>query len=104
MIRWLAQVCRSPWNVTGVRSRDEVAWVDLEDGRVGLPSIADGLEWCAPSQRPEVLGEIVGGDEGQDMGLERLGVGVVEGLDGGLFHRPVHPLRLAVIRHDGRGA
>ena len=33
----------------GVRSRDEVAWVDLENGRVGLPGIADGLERGSPS-------------------------------------------------------
>jgi hypothetical protein len=43
-----------------------------------------------------VLGEVVGGDEGQDVRPERVEVGVVEGLDRRLLDRPVHPLRLAV--------
>src|SRR3954451_6755156 len=34
--------------------------------------------------------------EGQDVGLQALQVGVVEHLDGGVLHGPVHPLRLAV--------
>jgi hypothetical protein len=29
---------------------------------------------------------------------------VVVAFDGGVFDRPVHPLDLAVIRHDGLGA
>ena len=58
-----------------MRSRDEVARVDLERRRIDLPGVADGLEGCPPSQRLEVLGEVIGGDEGQDVGLERLEVG-----------------------------
>ena len=33
------------------------------------PCIADVLAGRSPSERLEVLGEVVGGDEGQDMGL-----------------------------------
>src|SRR5215218_7449553 len=52
----------------GVWSRDEVVRVDLERGRVSGPSVTDGLERGSPSQRFQVLGEVVGGDEGQDVG------------------------------------
>ena len=53
----------------GVWSRNEVVRVDLEGCWVLGPGIADGLEWCSPSQRFEVLGE-EGGYEGEDGGLE----------------------------------
>jgi hypothetical protein len=43
-----------------------------------------------------VLGEVVGAHGSQDVGLERLEVGVVEGLDRGLFHGAVHPLGLPI--------
>src|SRR3954452_16107205 len=85
----------------GVWSREEVAWVDLEDGRVALPGIADGLERGSPSQRLEVLGEVVGGNEGQDVGAERFQVGVVEDLDGGVLHRG-SSARLGRSSRDGR--
>jgi hypothetical protein len=92
------------WGGEAVRSRDEVVRVDPERGGVFRPSVADSLKGGSPAQGLKVLGELVGGDEGQDMGLQRLGVGVVEGLDRGVLDRPVHPLGLAVNRHDGRGA
>ena len=43
-----------------------------------------------------MLGEVVGAHESLNVGLERLGIGVVERLDRGLFHGAVHPLGLAV--------
>src|SRR5829696_2216538 len=57
-----------------VWSRDEVGRVGLEDGRVLGPGLADGLEGRSPPQRLEVLGEVGGSDEGQDVGLEGLEV------------------------------
>lgn len=80
----------------GVWSRDELVRVDLEACRVLGPGLADGLEGCSPSQRLEVLGEVVGLDESQDVGPESVEVGVVEGLDGGLFDGSVHPLGLTI--------
>src|SRR5215213_7242791 len=47
-----------------VRSRDEVVGVDPEWGGVFGPGVADRLEGCSPSQRFEVLGEVVGCDKG----------------------------------------
>src|SRR3954451_5383796 len=76
--------------------RDEVVRVDLERSRVLGPGLADGLEGGSPSEPLEVLGEVVGRDKGEDVGLQALQVGVVDHLDGGILHRPAHPLRLAV--------
>jgi hypothetical protein len=59
--------------------------VDLEDRPVLGPSVADRLEGGSPAQRLEVLGEVVGPDEGLDVRLQRLEARVVEGLDGGLL-------------------
>jgi hypothetical protein len=44
----------------------------------------------------EVLGEVVGGDERQDVRLEGIEVRVVEGLDRRVLDGAVHPLGLAV--------
>src|SRR3954452_17049681 len=79
----------------GVWSWDEVVRVDLERSRVLGPGLADGLEGGSPLQPLEVLGEGVGRDKGQDVGLQALQVGVVEHLDGGIFDSAVHPLGLA---------
>jgi hypothetical protein len=43
-----------------------------------------------------VLSEVVGLNKGQDVGLEGIEVGIVEGLDGGLLDSSVHPLGLAI--------
>ena len=48
------------------------------------------------AERLEVLGEVVGPDEGEDVRLESAEVRVVEDFDGGLLDGAVHPLRLAV--------
>lgn len=54
-------------------------------------------------QRLEPAGEIVGRDEVGEMGPE-LVVGLVEvAFDGRVFERSVHPLDLAVNRHDELG-
>ncbi len=68
-----------------------MVWVGLEDGGVFCPGITDGLKGRSPSQGFEVLGEVVGCDEGQHVSLEAFDVLVVERLDGA-----VHPLGLAV--------
>lgn len=39
----------------------------------------------SPSQRLEVFGEVVGGDEGHDMGFEAFQVVIVIDLDGGVL-------------------
>ena len=70
--------------------------VDFEPCWLFGPGVADGLEGGSPSQRLEVLGEVVGGDEGQHMGLEGLEVRIVEGFDGGFLDRAVHALGLSV--------
>jgi DNA sulfur modification protein DndC len=94
---WAADVLRfGDEQRLGVWSRDEVVRVDGERRRVFCPSIADGLEWRAPSQRLEVLGEVVRPDESEDVRLERVETGVVEGLDGGVLDGAVHSLRLSV--------
>src|SRR5215212_4229689 len=68
----------------GVWSRDEVVRIDLEGRWVLCPGLADGLEGGSPLQPLQVLGEVVGRDKGQDVGLQALQVGVVEHLDGGI--------------------
>src|SRR3954462_3781983 len=55
--------------ILGVWSRDEVVRVDLEGCWVLCPGLADGLEGGSPLQPLEVLAEVVGHDEGQDVGL-----------------------------------
>ncbi len=63
-----------------VCSRDDVVRVDLEWDRIFGPSLADGLERRSPSQRFEVLGGVVSGDEGLHVGLEALQARVMETL------------------------
>jgi ribonucleoside-diphosphate reductase alpha chain len=53
----------------GVWSRNEVVRINFEDCGKFCPGLADDLIGCSPFQSLQVLGEVVGGDEGQDMGL-----------------------------------
>jgi len=79
--------------------------VDLERCGVGFPGVADGLERCSPSERLEVLGEVIGSDERQDVGAQRLGGFVVERLGGGILDGLAHALGLAVgLGVVGQGA
>ena len=48
--------------------------VDFERGWVSGPGVTNRLEGGSPPQRLEVLGEVVGRDEGQDVGCEALQV------------------------------
>ncbi len=70
--------------------------VDFEGLWVFGPGLADRLKGCSPLQRLEVLGEIVGRDEGEHVCREALEGLVMEDLHGGLFDRAVHALCLAV--------
>ena len=42
----------------------------MEDSGVLRPSVADGLKGPSAARRFEVLGEITGGDEGVEVGLQ----------------------------------
>jgi hypothetical protein len=64
-----------------VWSRNEVVRIDFEDCGNFRPGLADDLIGRSPFQGLQVLGEVVGGDEGQDMGLQAVQIVVVEGLD-----------------------
>jgi hypothetical protein len=68
------------------------------------PGFADGLEWRLPSQGLEVLGEVVGCDEGEDVLLQALEVGLVKDLDRRLFDGAVHAFGLTIIRYVTPGA
>jgi hypothetical protein len=59
-------------------------------------AIADRMKGCSPSERFEVLGEVVGGDEGGDVRLELPMRGVVEDTDRGIFDRAMHPFDLPI--------
>lgn len=63
---------------------------------VFFPGLADDLVGCPPSQILEVLGEIVGGDEGQNMGLQAVQFVLVLDLDRSVLARAVHSLGLAI--------
>jgi hypothetical protein len=52
--------------------------VNFKDRRIFGPGITDHLIGRSPSQGFEMLGEIISGDEGQDMGLEAFEIVVVE--------------------------
>jgi hypothetical protein len=52
-----------------VGSRNEVVRIDFEDSGNFRPGLAGDLIGRSPFQGLQVLGEVVGGDEGQDMGL-----------------------------------
>ena len=80
----------------GVRSRDEVTRIDPELARVCFPSVCDGLERCFPPQCLEVLGEVVGPDEREDVRLEAVEIRVVEDFERRVLDGAVHPLCLAV--------
>jgi hypothetical protein len=80
----------------GVWSRNDVVRVDFENRRVVRPGIADGLVGRAPSQGLQVLGEAVGSDEGQDIGLEVFEIVMVEDLDRGVRDDAVQPLGSAL--------
>ena len=77
-------------------SRNEVVRIDFEDCGSFRPGLADDLIGRSPFQGLQVLGEVVGGDEGQDMGLQAVQIVVVEDLDCGVLDRAVHSLGLAV--------
>src|SRR5215471_12360646 len=83
----------------GVWSRNEVVRIDFEDWWVFGPGLADDLIGRSPFQGLQVLGEVAGGDEGQDMGLQAVQIVVVEDLDCGVLDRAVHSLGLTVIRY-----
>ena len=51
-------------------SRNEVVRIDFEDCGNFRPGLADDLIGRSPFQGLQVLGEVVGGDEGQDMDLQ----------------------------------
>ena len=76
----------------GVWSRNEVVRIDFEDCGSFRPGLADDLIGRSPFQGLQVLGEVVGGDEGQDMGLQAVQIVVVEDLDCGVLDRAVHSL------------
>src|SRR3954449_13634878 len=90
-----------------VWSRDEVVRVDLEGCRVLGPGLADGLERGSPSQPLEVLGEVVGRDKGQDVGLQALPVGVMEHLEVASFAvrfiRSAWPFVQGLVGRSSRG-
>ena len=52
----------------GVWSRNEVVRIDFEDCGNFRPGLADDLIGRSPFQGLQVLGEVVGGDEGQKQG------------------------------------
>jgi hypothetical protein len=62
-----------------VWSRNEVVRIDFEDCWNFRPGLADDLIGRSPFQGLRVLGEVVGGDEGQNMGLQAVRILVVEG-------------------------
>ena len=80
----------------GVRSRNEVVRIYLEDRWVFCPCITDDLVGRSPSQGLEMLCEVVGCDEGQDMGLKAFQAIVVEDLHRGFLDGSVHSLSLAI--------
>jgi hypothetical protein len=73
-----------------------VVRIDFEDCGSFRPGLADDLIGCSPFQGLQVLGEVVGGDEGQDMGLQAMQIVVVEDLDCGVLDGAVHSLGLSV--------
>src|ERR1700722_2752189 len=77
-----------------VWARNEVVRIDFEDCGSFRPGLADDLIGRSPFQGLQVLGEVVGGGEGQDMGLQAVQIVVVE--DCGVLDRAVHSLGLAV--------
>src|SRR3984957_1857172 len=87
-----------------VWSRNEVVRIDFEDCGSFRPGLADDLIGRSPFQGLQVLGEVVGGDEGQDMGLQAVQIVVVEDLDCGVLDGAVHSFDLAVIRYEIIGA
>lgn len=76
--------------------RNELVRVDLKDRWVFIRCIADGLEGRSPLQCREVLGEVVGGHEGQDVGLEAFEIVIVIDFDDRLLDGAAHPLGLAI--------
>ena len=82
-----------------VWSRAEVARIDLEPVWVFGPGLTDGLERGVPAQGLEMLGDVVGCDEGQDMRLQALQIVVMEDLDGRVLRlRGGRPLIVRFMR------
>jgi hypothetical protein len=75
-----------------VWSRDEVMQIDPEPVWVVGPGVTVGLKRGRPTERLEVLGEIVGCDEDQDMRSQALQIVVVKDLYGRILDRAVHAL------------
>ena len=62
--------CAPPPRSLGVWSRSEEVRVNFKDRRILGQGVTDHLIGRSPSQGIEMLGKIISGDEGQDMGLE----------------------------------
>ena len=88
--------CATAPSKLGVWSRDEVVRVDFERSRVRCPGLADRLEGGSPSQPLQVLSEVVGHDEGEDVGLQALKIRVAafERLTRFYFHLAVRQAAL----------
>jgi hypothetical protein len=73
-----------------------VVRVDDEGRGVLRPGIADGLKRGSPAERFEVFDEVVGGDEGLEVGFQAVEGVVVEGLHGGVLDGAKRPHLAAV--------
>ncbi|MBU8537414.1 hypothetical protein [Falsiroseomonas tokyonensis] len=60
-----------------------------------MPSVVDAPEGRTPSERFEVLNEVVGGSKGEELCLQRFNAWVVKGLGGGVLDGLVYPFGLA---------
>ena len=80
----------------GVQSRGQMVWVLSEAVWLEGPCFADSFVGCEACESLESFGEVVGVEEGREVGPELLVGAVVITPDGRFLERPVHPLDLTV--------
>ena len=80
----------------GVRFRNEMVRINCETVWVFSPGLTDHLERSSPAQSLMVSGEVVSHHESQNVGFQRIKIGIMKRLNRSLFYCSIQSLDLAV--------
>ena len=86
-----------------VRFRNEKVRINCETVWVFSPGLTDHLERSSPAQSLKVSGEVVSQHESQNVGFQRIKIGIMKRLNRSFFYRSIHSLDLAVSPRIGNG-
>ena len=70
--------------------------INCETVWVFSPGLTDHLERSPPAQSLKVSGEVVSHHESQNVGFQRIKIGIMKRLNRSFFYRSIHSFDLAV--------